>query len=91
MTQYNPNLYYRASEARKVLGNISANELKLYVDRGKLKKYPPPGKIQPRYRKAEVDALAEEIRRFNAGEQEGESHGRRQTAQNSRRGRAATR
>ena len=68
VAKYNPDLFYGSSEARRVLGNISANELQSYVDRGIIGRYPPPGKIRGKYLKAEVNALAEQIRRFNAGE-----------------------
>lgn len=68
MAKYNPDLYYGADEAQRVLGNISANELQSYVKKGIIGRYPPPGKTRGKYLKSEVNALAEQIRRFNAGE-----------------------
>ena len=56
--------YYTASQARHVLGNISPNQLKRYVDHGILNRYTPPGKVQGMYSKVEVDALAKSIREF---------------------------
>lgn len=57
-------LYYTAKQARKVLGDISANKLKKYVDSGILHRYPPPGGIQGLYSREEVDALREKLEQF---------------------------
>ena len=56
--------YYTAKQARRVLGDISANKLKKYVDSGILNRYPPPGGKQGLYSKEEVDALRTELLRF---------------------------
>lgn len=62
------NPYYTAAEARRVLGNITPNKLKKYVDRGILNRYPKPGELSGKYLKSEVDALARENERYERGE-----------------------
>ena len=63
--------YYKAQEARRVLGNITAKKLKSYVDQGILHRVQPPGEKQEVYIASEVDAFAAERRAFWEGDSNG--------------------
>jgi hypothetical protein len=58
------NKLYTASEARKRLGGMSTSSFKRLVDSGKIRKVVPPGKIQGKYLKEDVDKLAEAMEQF---------------------------
>lgn len=71
--------YYTPQKAREVLGGISPNKLRKYVQSGKLHRKVPPGGTQGLYSIDEVEALAQEIRDFYGGKQiidKEDSHGR---------------
>src|SRR6267142_3684049 len=58
------NKLYTASEARKRLGDMSTSSFKRLVDSGKIRKVVPPGKIQGKYIREDVDKLAEAMEQF---------------------------
>jgi len=57
--------FYSASQARKILGEISAEELKRYVEAGKIEKIVPPSNVRKGYyKKADVNKLAKDLQSF---------------------------
>jgi hypothetical protein len=58
------NKLYTAGEARERLGGMSTSSFKRLVDSGKIRKVVPPGKIQGKYIKEDVDKLAEAMEQF---------------------------
>lgn len=59
--------YYTPEKTREVLGNITPNALRNYVNRGKLHRMTPPGKRQAYYLITEVEDLKREMQEFYAG------------------------
>ena len=59
--------YYTPEKTREVLGNITPNALRNYVNRGKLHRKTPPGKRQGYYLISEVEALKREMQEFYSG------------------------
>ena len=52
------------AEARDMLGNMSSSTFKGYVDSGRIRKVVPPGKIQGRYPREDIEELARELLPF---------------------------
>src|SRR5436853_7275322 len=53
-----------SSEARALLGNMSPSSFKELVDSKRIRKVVPPGKVQGKYVRADVEKIAAELRSF---------------------------
>jgi hypothetical protein len=56
--------YYTATQAKRKLGNISDGMLRSYVEKGKIRKYTPPSRMQGFYSREDVDKLARTLDEF---------------------------